>query len=134
MSFQNARADIEEFRNRLKGNEVIMIHSCNNARFPVVFDGPPWKFRSLPWDGFLSVEKQLGYYTKYYLVLQNANDKPLEGKRFILIHEKFASEPVLLFGMPIKKSTPGYGYAIYERDDEWMQKLAREIKTKEIYQ
>ena len=134
VSFQNARADIEEFRNRLKGNEVIMIHSCNNARSPVVFDGPPWKFRSLPWHGFLSVEKQLGYYTKYYLVLQNANDKTPEGKGFILIHEKFASEPVLLFGMPIKKSTPGYGYAIYERDDEWLQKLAREPKTKEIYQ
>jgi hypothetical protein len=66
--------------------------------------------------------------------LQNANNKPPEGRGFILIHDKFASEPVLLFGIPIKKSTPGYGYAIYKRDDEWLQKLARELKKKEIYQ
>ena len=134
VSFQTARSEIEKFRTRLKGNEVIMIHSYNNARSPVVFDGPPWKFRSQPWYGFLSVEKQLGYHAKYYLVLQNANDSPPEIKGFSLLHEKFAADPVLLFGMPIKKSTPGYGYAIYERDDEWLQKLAREPKTKEIYQ
>lgn len=134
VSYQSAQADIEEFRNQLKGNEVIMIPSYSYARSPVIFDRPPWKFRSRPGNGFLSVEKQLGYYTKYYLDLQNANNTPPEGRGFILIHEKFASEPVLLFGMPIKKSTPGYGYAIYVRDDEWLQKLAREPKTKGIFQ
>jgi hypothetical protein len=134
VSYQAAQAEIEEFRNRLKGNEVIMIHSYNNARSPVIFDRPPWKFRSQPHFGFLTAEKQLGFHAKYYLVLQNANDSPPEVKGFSLIHEKLAADPVLLFGMPIKNSTPGYGYAIYGRDDEWLNQLAREPKTRPLFQ
>jgi hypothetical protein len=134
VSFQTAQAEIEEFRNRLEGNEVIMVHSYNNARSPVIFDRPPWKFRSQPHFGFLTAEKQLGFHAKYYLVLQNANDSPPEVKGFSLIHEKLAADPVLLFGMPIKNSTPGYGYAIYGRDDEWLNQLAREPKTRPLFQ
>jgi hypothetical protein len=133
VSFLTARSEINEFRNRLKGNEVIMIHSYNNARSPVVFDGPQWKFRSQPFFGFLNVEKQLGYTAKYYLVLQNANDSPPKCDGFSLIYERFATAPVLLFGRAIKKTTPGYGFALYERNDEQLNQLAQDPKTRAVF-
>ena len=111
-----------------------MIHSYTNQRSPVIFDKPPWKFRSQPHFGFLTAEKQLGFHAKYYLVLQNANDSPPEVTGFSLIHEELAAEPVLFFGLPIKKSTPGYGYAIYARDDDWLNQLAQEPKTRPFFQ
>jgi len=133
IQYQTALNEIQNFRNNLKDNEIIMIHSYINARSPVVFDSPPWKFRSQPFFGFLSTEKALGYRTKYYLVLQNSLNKPQEIPGFRLIHDRFTEQPVYQFGLKIRSMTPGYGYAVYERDSEWLERLSEDPKKSAIY-
>jgi hypothetical protein len=115
-SYENTSRRIEELKSYLAEREVVLISAWSNARNAVVFDAPPWKFRSFV-AGMEEAESQLGFYGKYYLAIQYSDPKPVcpIGDNFELIEDRFNHEPVTIFGYKIKSSTPGYGYAIFER-------------------
>jgi hypothetical protein len=115
-SFQEALSRVNELKSSLGENEVILIDGYRNARNAVVFDAPPWKFRTFC-DDWLDAEKKLNYSAKYFLSLQfsDANPIPPDSGKFLLLENKFNNTPVYIFGLKVKNSTPGYGYAIFER-------------------
>ena len=124
-SYENTSRRIEELKSSLAEGEVVLISAWSNARNAVVFDAPPWKFRSFV-AGMEEAESQLGFYGRYYLAIQYSDPKPVcpVGGNFELVEDQFNHEPVTIFGYKIKSSTPGYGYAIFERIEDKPHKCA----------
>lgn len=118
VSFKSALARINQLKETLKPDEVILIDGYRNARSAVVLDGVPWKMRSnFVDDDFEDVDKKLGENVKYFVTLQFSDPipKPPQQGTFQLIENTFNKTPISIGGFVIKKSTPGYSYAIYER-------------------
>ena len=107
---------IEQLKQTLGEGEKILIIEWASARSAVVFDKPPWHLRSglVHWS---EAEKKLGLKMRYFVALQFSDNKhtPPKGANWKLIEDKFNSTPVKILGLPIRATTPGYGYAIYER-------------------
>lgn len=118
ISYATALARLKALKASLQDGEVVLIDLYSNARSAVIFDGPPWRFRAFEefLDGNLeSLEREHGVFARYRLYLQEG-DKPLPTiKGFEPLEVNFNSIPVEYFGAEISKTTPGYGYAIYER-------------------
>ena len=119
VSFKLAVERINQLKEKLEPNEIILIDGYRNARSAVVLDGPPWKMRSnygedMDWQ---YVDQKLGQRVKFFVSLQfsDPTPKPPDDSNFQLIENTFNKEPVSVSGFKIKKSTPGYSYAIYER-------------------
>ena len=110
---------MEELKHSLSGNEVILIDEYENARSAVVFDSPPWKMRAGK-EFWKLYEDKLGHHVRYYFELQSSDStpNPPDLENFRLIEKEFDQRPIYLMGIKIKASTPGYGYALYERVDE----------------
>ena len=118
VSYAEALARFEELKSQLGQEEVILIDLYTNPRSAVVFDGPPWK--SIAYEGSLDgplekIEEKLNFRGKYIFYLQAGNEKSPERAGFKLIETNFNFKPVEIFGKTIRSTTPGYGYAIYER-------------------
>ena len=131
ISFQTARAEIEEIKKTLAPSEVIMIR-FTGGRSPVVFDGPPWTFRTRYFP-FFTREKVMGVKGRYFLDLQFTHATPKEVPGFKLVKNRFQAVPAKFAGVKIKATTPGYGYALYERDEEALKILASDPNTSENY-
>jgi len=109
---------VENIKKSLDESDVILIHDYRGERSPVVFDSPPWRFRSTAWTYSLNtLEKKLHFNAKYFLSIQWSRSEPTppgEGN-YRLIENRYNSDPVYFMGIKIKDTTPGYGYAIYEK-------------------
>lgn len=118
VSFQSALQRINQLKETLDPHEVILIDGYRNARSAVVLDGLPWKMRSnYVGENLEDVDKKLGDNVKYFVSLQFSDPipKPPQQGTFQLIEDMFNKTPISIGGFVIKKSTPGYSYAIYER-------------------
>jgi hypothetical protein len=109
---------VENIKKNLGESDAILIHDYRGERSPVVFDSPPWRFRSTAWTYSLNtLEKKLHFNAKYFLSIQWSGSEPRQPDEgnFRLIENRFNSDPVYFMGIKIKDTTPGYGYAIYEK-------------------
>jgi hypothetical protein len=116
--FSEARQRIAELTMTLDGDEVIMVDGYDNSRSAMVLDVIPGRFRTRPMisQGAISAaERKLGFFAKYYLVLQRGATPP-EREDFHLIEDHFTPLPIFAFGREISWYTPGYGFALYERE------------------
>lgn len=132
VSFQQARTEINEIKKSLRPGEVIGIHGWAAAQSEVIFDGPPWYFRSAFFP-FLTGERLLGVKKRFFLVLQFTHANPQEVNGYKLVKNRFQPAPVELFGFQLKSTTPGFGYALYERDEEALKKLSLDSETAEDF-
>jgi hypothetical protein len=116
LSYGTVLERIAQLKSNLRPGENIMIDDWANARSAVIFDGPPWQFKTKPLPGYPIeyAEQALGFHAPYYFVLQSS-DFPPERNGFDLMENSYNQNPVTLFGIQIKGHTPGYGYAIYSR-------------------
>lgn len=114
----DAREKMVELEKTLGDGEVILIDSYYNARSAIVFAGIPWRFLAMD-PSRLSVlseiERSRGFFGKYYVVLQYGGVPP-ERNGFRLISNEFVETPVSFLGKQVLWYTPGFGYAIYERE------------------
>jgi hypothetical protein len=109
---------IAEVSGTLSGNEVFMIDAYNNARSAIVLDTTDWNFRTVPARSSGSLDRaeaKLDFYAKYYVVLQHSVSPP-EREGFRLIENHFTPTSVYLGGQSLSWYTPGYGFALYERE------------------
>lgn len=126
VSYKTALARFQSLKGGLRGNEKIFIETWTNPQSAVVFDGPPWsamtyeKIMDGPLDDF---EKKLGVKAKYYFYLQRNREPAPEIEGFRLIESNFNSTYVRVFGKWLRGSTPGYGYAVYERTEAMPEAL-----------
>ena len=126
VSYNTALARFQSLKGGLRGNEKIFIETWTNPQSAVVFDGPPWsamtyeKIMDGPLDDF---EKKLGVKAKYYFYLQRNREPAPEIEGFRLIESNFNSTYVRVFGKWLRGSTPGYGYAVYERTEAMPEAL-----------
>lgn len=121
-SFKNTLQKVNEIKDSLQANEIILIDAYRGARSPVVFDSPPWKMRTTTLTTeWKPIEDKLGLKVGYYLILQFSEKTPsllipLESQeKFKLVYNSFNQSPIYIFGFKIKETTPGYGIALYER-------------------
>ena len=128
VSYQTARTEIDETKKLLNPGEVVGIRAWTAARSAVVFDAPPWHFRTVFFPFFTS-EKKIGAKSKFFLVLQFTHANPQKVAGFKLVKNRFQTEPVYFMGIRLKSSTPGYGYALYERDEAALETLSRDPES-----
>jgi hypothetical protein len=111
---------IKHVKSTLLPNESILIDGWKNARSAVVLDGVPWSMKAMTgWnlEELLAAEEKLDFRAKYYVCLQFYNPIPPDVEGFTLKENRFINtDTISIFGVQIKGSTQGYGYAIYERD------------------
>ena len=118
ISYSTTLERYQKLKSGLEEDEFVLIDLYSNPQSAVVFDGPPWKMRT--YEGFLDgplekIEEKLNFRGKYIFYLQAGGERPPERAGFKLIETNFNSNPVEIFGKTIRSTTPGYGYAIYER-------------------
>lgn len=118
ITYEHALKKMNLLKYNLVNNEKILIDAYSNPQSAVIFDSPPWK--TITYEGFMDgplekIEEKLNFRGKYIFYLQAGGEKPPERAGFKLIETNFNSKPVEFFGKTIRSTTPGYGYAIYER-------------------
>jgi hypothetical protein len=119
LPYHEARGRVEKLCSELPVGEVVMVDAYFNARSAMVLAGIPWRFQTLPANGFPSIaetEKNLGFFTRYFLVLQHYGTQPRPVSGFTLVEDRFTKTPVRLWGRELSPFIPGYGYALYRRD------------------
>lgn len=118
ISYEDTLLRVQNLKNNLKENEVILIDLYSPSRSAVVFDSPPWRFQAFeePIDKNLEVvEKKNGVFAKYRLYIQEVGVDLPRKTDFFPIEVRFNKTPASLLGIPLFTTTPGYGFAIYER-------------------
>lgn len=125
ISYEDALCGVQNLKNNLKQNEVILIDLFSPSRSAVIFDSPPWRFQAFeePIDRDLEVvEKKNGVFAKYRLYLQEVGNELPAKPGFFPLEVRFNKTPASFLGIPLYTTTPGYGFAIYERSklkNEW---------------
>jgi hypothetical protein len=114
MDYNLAVESIDKLIRDCGPKDIVMIDGFMAARSAVIFDRPPWKFRSKPQTSLEVAEAVLGFEAKYYLVLQSAVDPP-EREGFVITENEFNTTPVFCFGQQFERYTPGCGFALYQR-------------------
>ena len=118
-NYQQTHMRIEELKSTLGPNEKIAIDAYTNTRSSVIFDGPPWKCLSLLSEEKIpDVENKLNIRVQYFLVTQFSHLQPPEKDGFRIVENTFNQIPVKVLGISIKTSLPGFGYALYKRDED----------------
>jgi hypothetical protein len=113
-TLETATQQLDDLAAGMATNEVILIDAYENARSAVVLDRPPWRFRTIPEGRLLEYEQEMGFFAKYFVVLQSGSE-PYERKGFVLKSSTFNQIPIVFAGYEISRFTPGYDFAIYER-------------------
>ena len=110
ISLSEATAKLEPWRQQLSRDEFMLIESFIARRSAVVYDRPPWKFRSRS----VAEDRVDPDSLPLYLIPQWTSEPPrVEG--FRLVDDTFSEvPPEPLWGLGFAY-TPGYGYALYER-------------------
>jgi hypothetical protein len=120
VNLSEATSRIKYIKSTLLPSESILIDGWKNARSAVVFDGVPWSMKAMTdWnlEELMAAEEKLGFKSKYFVSLQFYNPEPPLVEGFTLKENHFINtDTISIFGVQIKGSTQGYGYAIYERN------------------
>gem|GEM_PF-6899814 len=120
VDYQTAAERFTRLKGALAANEYILIseYTDNNGRSAVVMDGPPWRSRASVWGDDLN-ESFTNLRGRFYFTLQDSladTNIPARAHGYRLIENRLTTKPVKLFGFRLAAVTPGYAYAVYERE------------------
>lgn len=120
VDYQRAVARFRQLKGELADDEYILIseYTSNNGRSAVVLDGPPWRSRASVWGDDINPTFS-NLRGRFYFTLQDSladTNIPERAHGYRLIENRLTTKPVKLFGFRLAAVTPGYAYAVYERE------------------
>jgi len=120
VDYQSAYERFTRLKGELAGNEYILIneYTNNSGRTAVVMDGPPWRSRASVWGGDVN-ESFTNLRGRFFFTLQDSltdTNIPMRAHGYRLIESRLTTSPVSILGFRLASVTPGYAYAIYERE------------------
>ncbi|MFN7623166.1 MAG: hypothetical protein ACK5RS_08455, partial [Acidobacteriota bacterium] len=120
VDYQSAVARFRQLQGALADDEYSLIseYTSNNGRSAVVLDGPPWRSRASVWGEDINPTFS-NLRGRFYFTLQDSladTNIPARAHGYRLIENRLTTKPVKLFGFRLAAVTPGYAYAVYERE------------------
>ncbi|NDD65491.1 MAG: hypothetical protein EBZ36_16180, partial [Acidobacteria bacterium] len=120
VDYQSAYERFTQLKGELAGNEYILIseYTTNSGRSAVVLDGPPWRSRASVWGDDIN-ESFTNLRGRFFFTLQDSladTNIPTRAHGYRLTENRLTTSPVSLLGFRLASVTPGYAYAIYERE------------------